>query len=523
MNKLFFYLSLFSFINNYSQTVGTINNTDQSLDGYTLFAPNTSSTTYLINNCGEIINSWESEYDVGLSAYLLENGNLLRTIRKMENSSFMSGGIGGGIEEYNWEGELIWEYTYANKNVHQHHDIEPLPNGNILILAWEKKTANEAENMGATNLNTEEIWPEHIIELEKETNNIVWEWHAWDHIIQDTDPSLPNYGSISENPQRININYKKPNNNPNNLSPFNGNGDWMHANSIDYNADLDQIIISVRRWNEIWIIDHSTTSEQAEGSFGGFYGKGGDILYRWGNPEAYNQGSLDNKKFWGQHDAKWINKNYTDGGKIMIFNNGSQTAGSEAREFSSIDIINPPINDQGNYFLEENGTYGPIELDWSYTSENPYDFYADHISGSSRLENGNTIICSGPQGHFFEINPLGDIVWEYINPITASGILSQGDIVIDGQNPVFNCKRYTHNYPAFANRDLTPNGYIELNSIDYMCETYNNIDLTENLNFSKKKLIKKIDILGRETNKTKNLILYIYDDGTVSKKIQIEN
>ena len=206
----------------------------------------------------------------------------------------------------------------------------------------------------------------------------------------------------------------------------------------------------------------------------------------------------------------------------MIFNNGSQTAGSEAREYSSIDIIDPP-NDNGNYFLEENGTYGPTDLYWSYTSQNPYDFYADHISGSSRLENGNTIICSGPQGHFFEINPLGNIVWEYINPITSSGILSQGDTATDGQNPVFNCKRYTHNYPAFENKDLTPNGYIELNSIDYMCETYNNIELNENLNFSKKKLIKKIDILGRETNNTKNLILYIYDDGTVSKKIQIEN
>ena len=203
--------------------------------------------------------------------------------------------------------------------------------------------------MGAINLNTEEIWPEHIIELEKETNNIVWEWHAWDHLIQDTDPSLPNYGSISENPQRININYKKPNNNPNNLSPFNGNGDWMHANSIDYNADLDQIIISLRRWNEIWIIDHSTSTKEASSSTGGIYGKGGDLLYRWGNPEAYNQGSPNSKKFWGQHDAKWIHKDYPDGGKIMIFNNGSQTAGSEAREYSSIDIIDPP-NDNGNYF-----------------------------------------------------------------------------------------------------------------------------------------------------------------------------
>ena len=273
MNKLFFYLNLFLFINNYGQTVGTIMNSEESLDGYTLFAPNTSTITYLIDNCGKIINSWESEYDVGLSVYLLENGNLLRTIRKNDNNSFTAGGIGGAIEEYNWEGELIWEYTYANKIVNQHHDIEPLPNGNILILAWEKKTSNEAESMGAINLNTEEIWPEHIIELEKETNNIVWEWHAWDHLIQDTDPSLPNYGSISENPQRININYKKPNNNPNNLSPFNGNGDWMHANSIDYNADLDQIIISLRRWNEIWIIDHSTSTKEASSSTGGIYGK----------------------------------------------------------------------------------------------------------------------------------------------------------------------------------------------------------------------------------------------------------
>ena len=515
------YFALYSFVSS-SQTVGSILNSEESLNGYTLFAPNTSTTTYLINNCGEIINTWESNYDVGLSVYLLENGNLLRTKKIIEGSSFVGGGIGGGIEEYTWEGELIWEYNYANDSVHQHHDIEPLPNGNILILAWEKKTASEAENMGAINLDTEEIWPEHIIELEKNTNNIVWEWHAWDHLIQDLDEDLPNFGNISENPQRININYKKPNYNPNGpLGPNNGNGDWMHANSIDYNSELDQIIISLRRWNEIWIIDHSTSTEEAEGSSGGMYGKGGNLLYRWGNPEAYEQGSLDNKKFWGQHDAKWINKDYPDGGKIMIFNNGSQTAGSDAREFSSIDIINPPINDQGDYFLNENGTYGPENLDWTFIAENQYDFYADHISGSSRLKNGNTIICSGPQGHFFEINPLGEIVWEYINPVTAAGILSQGEEVINGQNPVFNCKRYTSDYPAFINRDLIPNGFIELNPLDYMCETYNNINVIEESHTSKKEIIQKIDILGRQSlNSNNNLIFYIYDDGTVYKNIQ---
>ena len=40
-----------------------------------------------------------------------------------------------------------------------------------------------------------------------------------------------------------------------------------------------------------------------------------------------------------------------------------------------------------------------------------------------------------------------------------------------------------------------------------------------NLNTKSRKLIKVIDILGRETNVLKNTILfYIYDDGTIEKK-----
>ena len=514
------YFLLYSFIS-FSQTLGLILNSEQSENGYTLFSPISSTKTYLINNCGEIINMWESEYEVGLSVYLLENGNLLRTKKNITNSSFTGGGIGGGMEEFNWEGDLIWEYTYANNLVHHHHDIEPLPNGNILILAWEKKTILEAESMGAINLNTAEIWPEHIVEVNKNTNNIVWEWHAWDHLIQDTDLNLPNFGNISENPQRININYKKPIYNPNGpLGPNNGNGDWMHANSIDYNEELDQIIISLRRWNEIWVIDHSTTTEEAKSSSGGIYGKGGDLLYRWGNPETYNQGSLNSQKLWGQHDVKWIENDYPDGGKIMIFNNGSGSYGSDSRDYSSIDIINPP-EIQGNYSLNENGIYGPSTLDWTFTTENPYDFYADHISGSHRLKNGNTIICNGPNGHFFEINPEGNIVWEYINPVTNTGILSQGEDIKITQNPVFQCKRYRSDYPAFENLILNTNGFVELNPIDYMCEIYDD-NVSEKENTNVKKLIKKIDILGRQlVNSSGNLIFYIYNDGTVSKKRQL--
>ena len=86
----------------------------------------------------------------------------------------------------------------------------------------------------------------------------------WDHLIQDTDPELPNYGVIAEHPELININYANVGSGGNHP-----NGDWMHLNAIDYNAELDKNIFSSQRLNEFYIIDHSTTTEEAEGHAGG--------------------------------------------------------------------------------------------------------------------------------------------------------------------------------------------------------------------------------------------------------------
>ena len=54
---------------------------------------------------------------------------------------------------------------------------------------------------------------------------------------------------------------------------------------------LDQIVLSNHNLSEIWIIDHSTTTLEAASHSGGNSGKGGDLLYRWGNPQAYDQGT----------------------------------------------------------------------------------------------------------------------------------------------------------------------------------------------------------------------------------------
>ncbi|MCB0642332.1 MAG: hypothetical protein KDC44_11865, partial [Phaeodactylibacter sp.] len=109
------------------QTVGLFLNDSLAVNGYTLFSPNFN--TYLIDNCGRVVHSWLSGYVSGSSVYLLEDGDLMRTARVQ--GSFNGGGVGGLLERYNWEGDLIGSYQYADAEKHQHHDIEPLPNGNF--------------------------------------------------------------------------------------------------------------------------------------------------------------------------------------------------------------------------------------------------------------------------------------------------------------------------------------------------------------------------------------------------------
>jgi len=137
-------LFFFASINVVGQTptVGLLMNTPEAFHGYTLFIGG-QRNTYLVNNCGELINKWESSFSAGSTAYLMPNGDLVRPIR-IGSTNFQGGGIGGGVEIVDWNDNLVWRYEYnENNSHHQHHDIEPLPNGNILILAWARWKSND--------------------------------------------------------------------------------------------------------------------------------------------------------------------------------------------------------------------------------------------------------------------------------------------------------------------------------------------------------------------------------------------
>ena len=440
---------------NPGQTVGLFLNTTKACAGYTLFAPKHNTVTYLMDNEGRVVHHWKSAYEPGQSAYLLPNGHLLRAAMVRVQGG-TGGGEGGRIEEFDWEGNLVWEFDHATRDYQLHHDIKPLPNGHVLALMVERKSREEAVAAGfaAGLLREDYLVPDAVVEIEPilpKGGRIVWEWHVWDHLVQDLDRTKPNYGDVAAHPELIDV-------------ACNGRATpafWNHMNSISYNATLDQIMLSVRGCNEIWILDHSTTTKEAAGHTGGKQGKGGDLIYRWGNPVAYRRGTAADRQLFDQHDAEWIPDGSPGAGNITIFNNGYD------RGWSSIEEIVPPLDANGHYILATGKTYGPEKPVWHYEAKNRTDFFSSEISGAHRLPNGNTLICAGVVGHLFEVTPAGEMVWQYVNPMVRGGILAQGELPgkdMRGHlwNAVFKAHRYAPDYPGLAGRDLVPQGVIEL-------------------------------------------------------------
>ncbi len=414
---------------------------------------------YLIDNCGRLVHSWQCSTRPGNTVYLEKDGTLYRAAN-VEDPQIQAGGGGGLIERYDWDNNLLWSYKYSSESFRAHHDFQVMPNGNVLILAWEEKNIESAVNAGRiTNVLTgSKLWPEHIVEIKPtglNSGELVWEWYLWDHLIQDNDPDKMNYGVVSENPGKIDINY---------IRPGHDGPDWIHANSIDYNSELDQILLSSNCFDEIWVIDHNITTSEAAGVQG-------DLLFRWGNPQTYRQGTDGDKQLFGQHSAHWIPQGLPDENKILIFNNGK---GRPDDLYSSVVKIEPIIHN-GKYQIDSNNRFLPITYDWEYTANPPTNFYSRIVSGAQQLPNGNILIDDGIHGTFFEITNSGETVWKYINPVTTHGIATQGDSVEDaygeGINVVFRIHKYPFTYRGFEGKDLSPGDPIEGEPNSSLCIT----------------------------------------------------
>ncbi len=364
----------------------------QKFNGYTLYSTQNSSSATLMDTNQVTFKTWLGlSASTGYSSYLMPGGILVRAAKGGTTpSGAPMGPICGKVQKHDYSGALIWDFTYAGTDYITHHDICPMPNGNVLVIAYERRTAAEVTAAGGNS--AMQMWPDKIVEIQPTgatTGTVVWEWKAFDHLMQSSDAAKPNYvaaANMIDHPESLNINYKQA-------------SDWLHMNGLDYNPILDQIAWSSHNLNEWYIIDHSTTTAEAASHSGGNSGKGGDILYRWGNPLAY--GGTGTAILNVTHDAHWIPEGVPNTGRMVGFNNKGVSSSA-----SAVDQVILPVNGY-TYTKTAGQPYGPT----TYTARHAVNGYSSNMGNSQQLPNGNMLVCVATSGKIYEINSAGTQLW----------------------------------------------------------------------------------------------------------------
>lgn len=404
--------------------------TDQAMDGYTLYE--SGNTAVLIDNCGHLLHEWN---DVAAQYHpkLLPNGNIIYI------ESFSR-----DIIEKDWNDNTINKLSINSSNIFLDYEVIIMPNGNYLCLARKSFSQSQFESIGYNYGSTQgdgignPSQVDMVVEVDRNSGDIVWQWNITDHVIQERDPSKGNFGVVADHPELLNMDA---------IATY----DWTFQesfmiNGFDYNSELDQIVLSIRKMSEIAIIDHSTTTAEAAGHSGGNSGKGGDILYRWGNPKNYGQGDASDRELYFQHNPNWIKYGQLKG-NIIMYNNGLNRPGTN---YSAVPIINTQVDVNGDYTVQGNGVYSPEEPDLEYSPVPDglgyYGFYSGYTSAAKILANGNVLVTVGGDDEVFEMTPDGSVVWVY---------------ELYDSNLTFRVEKYALDYPAFDGRDLTAGDVLE--------------------------------------------------------------
>lgn len=451
----------------------------KAYNGYTLFGA--AGTSYLIDMEGNVVKTWR----LGTNPRFLDNGNLLDATTD-DPSGF------GGLREVDWDGNTVWNYVEARSNYHPHHDFTRIFNKKLnayttLYIANRDITQEECIAAGCDPKNGPYTGAQMdvIVEVDMQ-GKIVWEWGFLDHTVQDVDPTKANYvgagKTIADYPGRLNIN----------LPGRPVRRDWLHCNSLDYNPELDQIVINSVQ-GEFYVIDHGNTflPNDLAGSLKLAAGPAGDFLYRFGDPARYQQGdppsilqdwtasTTGHKQIGGSHDIQWIKPGLLGAGHFLVFNNGQylfeRTPQSYIFEING--YLKAPQQDSGKYVNPPDAGYTrwvsedmqnthkqPKQLSnqvvWTYSSKSNTAFFSHIGSSAQRLPNGNTLICASTEGHAFEVTASGELVWEYINPVIRNGVLKLLPDSYPMTNSMFRVYRYTADHPALAGKTLTSQGPI---------------------------------------------------------------
>ena len=408
-------------------------------DYYTLFQlTGGAGQTRLIDSAGTVLHTWESNISApsGTAAYLREDGLLLRSGQRNDIPAVgFPPGSWGTVQLVEMDGTVVWEYTQqVAGELTFHHDLTPLRNGNIFVTVWEFLPVAEMVALGWEPVNNVNgVWMEKIQELEPNlldgSTTVVWEWAVENHLSQDLDANRANFVDVGSERGRVDINF----------NAGIASGDYFHISGIDYSEERDEIVLCPNNIDELWVIDHSTTTAEAATSTGGARGQGGELIYRWGNPQVYDfhNGSTEPGFLRRAHDPRWCVD--PDSGEIQLtvhnneqVDNTPQTADSQAL------LLDLPLNESGDYVINDAETFLPEAPVVLYERDPANPFFSTPFMGSAqRLGNGNILITLALTRTLVEVDQAGQIVWE--------------ETISSGGNFIFKSQNYSVNYSGFQN------------------------------------------------------------------------
>ena len=177
--------------------------------GYTLFSIGRTAYLYDINK--KKVHQWEvSEGSIQTSPYLLPDGSVLFPLNK-GGFTFRPGGAhpSGTFQKISWEGEVLWDFSFYGDNFTPSYDVEPMPNGNILVCAGFEERRRPGKLF--------EIKP-----IEKNGGKVVWECNVSEKL-----------GDLVQG----------------------------YINSVSYNPSLDQVMVNIQApGRAMAIFDHSNSN-----------------------------------------------------------------------------------------------------------------------------------------------------------------------------------------------------------------------------------------------------------------------
>jgi len=344
-----------------SNAEATIYNENLYSDGLTLFGAFYDYYSAIIDMNGNEI------WNTGNLPFIFYNTDYYGQFYGCEYVSGQPNGYFYKGVKFSLDNEIIWDEPNDEFN---HHEIIELPNGNFLGIIeveqlgpvptgeWSPLCFNFYGHEFCNGINENFTWfGDKIIEWDKETKEVVWEWNFFDYLsMEDYDIENGTWfdAFVGSPPQRY---------------------DWTHANALWFDELESAVYVSIRHLSRIVKIDYPS----------------GEII--WSMGEDMPSGDVDfgtDLGFNFQHSLQ-----ISDEGTILIFDNGNSDFQSRALEIQ--------VTEQQNEYS--------AQIIWEYNLSS--ELYSSFSGNVQKINSGNYLITSiGESGTTLEISPNQDLVWE---------------------------------------------------------------------------------------------------------------